>query len=114
MVIPMGLEIAAINATDAKSSREHRRHTMSIAAYIKEIGRGKEGARSLSSDQAHDLMSQVLDGRAGGDRRGSPRYSYSAGSAGLVDGTGYPTSSWGVVVGVREMWRDVPEYMMIL
>lgn len=36
---------------------------MSIAAYIKEIGRGKEGARSLSSDQAHDLMSQVLDGR---------------------------------------------------
>ena len=36
---------------------------MSIAAYIKEIGRGKEGARSLTSDQAHDLMSQVLDGR---------------------------------------------------
>lgn len=36
---------------------------MSIAPYIKEIGRGKEGARSLTSDQAHDLMSQVLDGR---------------------------------------------------
>ncbi len=36
---------------------------MSIAPYIKEIGRGKEGARSLSSEQAHDLMSQVLDGR---------------------------------------------------
>ena len=37
---------------------------MSIAPYIKEIGRGKEGARSLTAEQAHDLMSQVLDGRA--------------------------------------------------
>jgi anthranilate phosphoribosyltransferase len=36
---------------------------MSIASYIKEIGRGKEGARSLTEAQAHDLMSQVLDGR---------------------------------------------------
>jgi anthranilate phosphoribosyltransferase len=36
---------------------------MSIAAYIKEIGRGKEGARSLTQSQAYDLMSQVLDGR---------------------------------------------------
>lgn len=36
---------------------------MSIAAYIKEIGRGKEGARSLDQHQAYDLMSQVLDGR---------------------------------------------------
>ncbi len=36
---------------------------MSIAAYIKEIGRGKEGARSLSADQAFDLFSQVLDGQ---------------------------------------------------
>lgn len=35
---------------------------MAIASYIKEIGRGKEGARSLSEAQAHDLMSQVLDG----------------------------------------------------
>ncbi len=35
---------------------------MAIAKYIKEIGRGKEGARSLNEDQAHDLMSQVLDG----------------------------------------------------
>jgi anthranilate phosphoribosyltransferase len=35
---------------------------MSIAVYIKEIGRGKEGARSLSAEQAHDLFSQVLDG----------------------------------------------------
>lgn len=37
---------------------------MSIAAYIKVIGRGKEGARPLSADQAHDLLSQVLDGQA--------------------------------------------------
>lgn len=37
---------------------------MSIAPYIKEIGRGKEGARPLDRAQACDLMSQVLDGRA--------------------------------------------------
>lgn len=36
---------------------------MSIAAYIKEIGRGKDGARPLNADQAQDLLSQVLDGR---------------------------------------------------
>jgi len=37
---------------------------MSIAPYIKEIGRGKEGARSLDPQQAHDLLNQVLDGQA--------------------------------------------------
>ncbi|MCW7537571.1 DNA-binding protein YbiB [Aquabacterium sp. A7-Y] len=36
---------------------------MSIAKYIKEIGRGKEGARALDREQAHDLMCQVLDGQ---------------------------------------------------
>ena len=36
---------------------------MGIASYIREIGRGREGARSLERPQAHDLMSQVLDGR---------------------------------------------------
>jgi anthranilate phosphoribosyltransferase len=36
---------------------------MSIAPYIKEIGRGKEGARALTQAQAYDLMSQVLDQR---------------------------------------------------
>ncbi len=36
---------------------------MTISHYIKEIGRGKEGARSLNQAQAYDLMSQVLDGR---------------------------------------------------
>ncbi len=35
---------------------------MSIAKYIKEIGRGKDGARSLSREQAADLFGQVLDG----------------------------------------------------
>ncbi|MCM5680290.1 DNA-binding protein YbiB [Schlegelella sp. S2-27] len=35
---------------------------MSIAKYIKEIGRGKDGARALDRDQAYDLMTQVLDG----------------------------------------------------
>jgi anthranilate phosphoribosyltransferase len=35
---------------------------MSIAPYIKEIGRGKEGARSLAREQAADLMGQILDG----------------------------------------------------
>jgi anthranilate phosphoribosyltransferase len=35
---------------------------MAIATYIKEIGRGKEGARSLSREQSADLMGQILDG----------------------------------------------------
>jgi anthranilate phosphoribosyltransferase len=35
---------------------------MSISQYIREIGRGKEGARSLSRVQAADLFGQVLDG----------------------------------------------------
>ncbi len=35
---------------------------MAISHYIKEIGRGKEGARSLSREQAADLLGQVLDG----------------------------------------------------
>ena len=35
---------------------------MGISQYIKEIGRGKEGARSLTREQAADLMGQLLDG----------------------------------------------------
>jgi anthranilate phosphoribosyltransferase len=35
---------------------------MGISQYIKEIGRGKDGARALSREQARDLMGQVLDG----------------------------------------------------
>ena len=34
---------------------------MSIARYIREIGRGREGARSLAQTDAQDLMNQVLD-----------------------------------------------------
>ncbi len=37
---------------------------MGISQYIKEIGRGKQGARSLTREQAADLLGQVLDGQA--------------------------------------------------
>jgi len=36
---------------------------MSIASYLREIGRGAKGARSLGVDAARDLMGQLLDGR---------------------------------------------------
>ena len=39
---------------------------MSISHYIKEIGRGTKGARSLSREQAADLMGQLLDGQVRG------------------------------------------------
>ena len=35
---------------------------MGISHYIKEIGRGKDGARSLTRAQSADLLGQVLDG----------------------------------------------------
>jgi anthranilate phosphoribosyltransferase len=35
---------------------------MGIGNYIKEIGRGKDGARALNREQAADLFGQVLDG----------------------------------------------------
>lgn len=35
---------------------------MGISQYLKEIGRGKQGARSLAREQAADLFGQVLDG----------------------------------------------------
>ena len=35
---------------------------MGIANYIKEIGRGKDGARPLQREQAADLLGQILDG----------------------------------------------------
>lgn len=34
---------------------------MAIGSYIKDIGRGKEGARNLTRAQAADLMGQILD-----------------------------------------------------
>lgn len=36
---------------------------MSIAPYLKTIGRGKDGARPLSRDQALDLMDRILTGQ---------------------------------------------------
>jgi anthranilate phosphoribosyltransferase len=36
--------------------------SLSISHYIKEIGRGKDGARSLTREQASDLFGLVLDG----------------------------------------------------
>ena len=36
---------------------------MSIATYLKDIGRGKDGARALTREQATDLMGQLLDGQ---------------------------------------------------
>ncbi|MFM7026898.1 MAG: DNA-binding protein YbiB [Limnohabitans sp.] len=36
---------------------------MSISHYIKDIGRGKDGARAIDRVQAADLMGQVLDGQ---------------------------------------------------
>jgi anthranilate phosphoribosyltransferase len=35
---------------------------MGISHYIKEIGRGKDGARSLTREQAQDLLQQILQG----------------------------------------------------
>jgi anthranilate phosphoribosyltransferase len=35
---------------------------MAISQYLKEIGRGKQGARPLAREQAADLFGQVLDG----------------------------------------------------
>ena len=37
---------------------------MAISHYLKDIARGKDGARALTRDQAADLMGQVLDGHA--------------------------------------------------
>ena len=36
---------------------------MSISHYIKDIGRGKDGARAIDRAAAADLMGQVLDGQ---------------------------------------------------
>jgi anthranilate phosphoribosyltransferase len=38
---------------------------MTIAPYLREIGRGKDGARSLSREQSADLMARLLDGEVG-------------------------------------------------
>jgi anthranilate phosphoribosyltransferase len=45
----------------AKLSKLCDNKGMGIGHYIKEIGRGKDGARSLTREQAADLLGQVLD-----------------------------------------------------
>ena len=47
--------------------------------------------------KAQKAVSQMRDGRVGDRRRGRPRYSYNAGMAGVVGGTGYPTRRAGVI-----------------
>ena len=44
--------------------------------------------------KALKAVSQMRDNRARDHRQSFLRYSYNAGSAGLVDGTGYPTRGW--------------------
>jgi anthranilate phosphoribosyltransferase len=44
---------------------------MGIAVYLKDIGRGAAGARSLSSEAAYALMAEVLDGGASPAQRGA-------------------------------------------
>ncbi len=44
-------------------SAQHEGTPVSIEGYIRQIGRGKEGARSLTRDQAYALMAELLDGR---------------------------------------------------
>ena len=68
----------------------------------------------VSIRKALKAVSQVLDGRVEGDRRGSPRYLYNAGSAGLVGGAGYLTRRLGVGFCIRHIWQDVPQYKMIV
>jgi len=41
----------------------HSTEPFLVARFIKEIGRGKNGARSMSRDDAHDLYQAMLDGR---------------------------------------------------
>ena len=38
---------------------------MTIAPYLREIGRGKDGARALTREQSADLMARLLDGQVG-------------------------------------------------
>ena len=52
-----GISSAASSALSAKNSTRS-----SISHYIKEIGRGRKGARALTREQAADLFSHVLDG----------------------------------------------------
>jgi anthranilate phosphoribosyltransferase len=43
----------------------------SIAPYLREVGRGKDGARDLTREQAADVMARLLDGEVGDLQRGA-------------------------------------------
>lgn len=47
----------------APMNQPHTPEPLATARFIKEIGRGKDGARSLSRDDAHSLYAAMLDGR---------------------------------------------------
>jgi anthranilate phosphoribosyltransferase len=59
----MGLEIAKPLAGDKPS--------MSIASFLKEIGRGAAGARALSREAASEVMTAVLEGRTSAAENGA-------------------------------------------
>jgi anthranilate phosphoribosyltransferase len=51
-----------IRLIPASNQQSGRIAAVGISQYIKEIGRGKQGARPLDRDQARDLFGQLLDG----------------------------------------------------
>jgi anthranilate phosphoribosyltransferase len=60
--LPEGRAPPRHSAYSRKSSSIVENPGMGISQYIKEIGRGKDGARALDRMQAADLFGQVLDG----------------------------------------------------
>lgn len=58
---PLRLSGYAVPARFLRNAPGGQSH-MSISSYIKEIGRGANGARSLTQEQAREVMGQVLDG----------------------------------------------------
>ena len=62
--VTTGIALIRPTPTDTSRRRPHRATiaAMGISHYIKEIGRGKDGARALAREQAADLFGQVLDG----------------------------------------------------
>ena len=57
-----GFRFALLLFTTTNPCRTHGSSTMGISHHLKDIGRGKDGARALSRHGAADLMGQLLDG----------------------------------------------------
>ncbi|MDB5912534.1 MAG: anthranilate phosphoribosyltransferase 2 [Ramlibacter sp.] len=57
-----GSRTARISPFTRTSSSVWDNHTVGISQYLKEIGRGKQGARPLDRAQAADLFGQIVDG----------------------------------------------------